>query len=277
MLKFIFCPLYYSSSISDCWAVQILIAWSTFLAFSFGFRADLTCLQYSILTLFSSFPGKYHFFPWCLSIYSHHHIFHLLLPHFQLLLLHIQILHLYASSISNLVPISSVTVHTVFIRLSIFGWLLPYSFKPSIKSKWFNLLFHLRKLYACFILRNTIVNSRRDTTNSNDDNESPWKIPRFIFNPPMSVLLQITFVFQFFIVSFSRFTIFLAAPTSSSDIIIHEWVPCRKPSWNQSRPYSSWFSFSYSFCWLPMRSSSFVPRGSSSTAFLPFWLIVLIF
>ena len=33
-------------------------------------------------------------------------------------------------------------------------------------------------------------------------------------------LLQI---FQFFIVSFSRFTKFLAAPTSSRDYIIHEW------------------------------------------------------
>ena len=45
---------------------------------------------------------------------------------------------------------------------------------------------------------------------------------RFIFTAPRSVLLQNQFVLQFFIVSFSGFTIFLAAPTSSSDFIIHE-------------------------------------------------------
>ena len=63
----------------------------------------------------------------------------------------------------------------------------------------------------------------RHTTKTNVENESPWRIPQFIFTAPRSVLLQIKFVFQFFIASFSRFTIFLAAPTSSSDFIIHEW------------------------------------------------------
>ena len=51
-----------------------------------------------------------------------------------------------------------------------------------------------------------------------------WQILRFIFTVPRSVLLQIMFVFQFSIVSFSRFTIFLAAPISSGDFIVHEWV-----------------------------------------------------
>ena len=115
------------------------------------------------------------------------------------------------------------TVYTVCISLSTSGWLPPYSFKSSIKSKWFNLLFPLPKLYPCFVLRNTSVNGRRDTRNSTDDNNSPCKIPRFIFTAPRSVLLKIKFVFQFFIVSFSKFTIFLAAPTSSSQFIIHEW------------------------------------------------------
>ena len=187
------------------------------------------------------------------NIYSHHHLFHLLLPHFQLLFCHIQILYLYALprphfSIPNLfffcfihtyqsqisylhhlleciyllqcIPISS---FTVCIRQSISGWLPPYSFKLSIKTKRFNLLFPLPKLYPYFILRNISVDGRRGTKNSDGDNGSPWKISQFIFTAPGSVLLQIKFVFQFSIVSFSRFTIFLGAPTSSSDFIIHEW------------------------------------------------------
>ena len=62
-----------------------------------------------------------------------------------------------------------------------------------------------------------------DTTNSNGDNESPWKIAQFAFTAPRSVLLEIKFVFQFFTDSFSRFTIFLAVLTSSSDFITYEW------------------------------------------------------
>ena len=48
-LKFFLCPLllfkFYTGT------VQILIAWNTFLVFSFDLRADLTCLKYSVLTL----------------------------------------------------------------------------------------------------------------------------------------------------------------------------------------------------------------------------------
>ena len=66
-------------------------------------------------------------------------------------------------------------------------------------------------------------------------------IPRFIFTAPRSAVPQIKFAFQFFIVSFSRFTIFIPAPTSSSDFISMNGLPCRKPSRNQSRPCSSWF------------------------------------
>ena len=50
-----------------------------------------------------------------------------------------------------------------------------------------------------------------------------WQILQFIFTVPRSVLLQIKFVFQFSIVSFSRFTIFSAAPISSGDFFIHQW------------------------------------------------------
>ena len=81
--------------------------------------------------------------------------------------------------------------YAVCIRLSVSGWPTPNSFKSSIRSKWFDLLFPLLKLYPCFTSHNTSVNGKRDTTNSNGDNQSPWKIPRFIFTVPRSVLLQI--------------------------------------------------------------------------------------
>ena len=117
--------------------------------------------------------------------------------------------------------------------MSISGWLTPYSFKSSIKSNWFNLVFPLPKLYiSCFILRNTSVNGRRDTTNSNGDNESSWKIPQVFFFVPRSVLLQIKFVFQFF----SFFQQIYNIPSSSHQFkwFYHPWMGCHVISFLKS-------------------------------------------
>ena len=104
--------------------------------------------------------------------------------------------------IPNLMLISSVySICSLYNTVNI-CFLTPCSFKSSIKSKWFNLLFPLTELYHWCILCNTSFKCRRDTKNSNGDNESPWKIPRFKFIVSRSVLLQIKFVFQFFIISF---------------------------------------------------------------------------
>ena len=71
------------------------------------------------------------------------------------------------------------------------------------------------------------------------------------FTAPRSALLQIKFVFQFSIVSFSKFALFLAAPASSTDFIIHELCSTMLRAFlNQSRACSGWFSFFYSFWWL---------------------------
>ena len=88
--------------------------------------------------------------------------------------------------------------YAVCIRLSVSDWPTPNSFKSSIRSKWFDLLFPLLKLYPCSTSHNTSANGRRDTTNNNGDNQSPWKIPRFIFTVPRSVLLQIATNFPVF-------------------------------------------------------------------------------
>ena len=151
------------------------------------------------------------------------------IPYFHFLFLHIQTLYLYAFPkphtyqfrISCLYHLS--TVYTVCIVLSISGFLTPCSFKSFIKSKWFNLLFPITELYHWFILCNTSFNYKRDTTNSNGDNELPQKIPRFKFIVPRSALLEMKFVFQFFIVYFWRFEIFLADITSSIDSIIYKF------------------------------------------------------
>ena len=100
-------------------------------------------------------------------------------------------------SMPNSMPVSSLKIPTVWTSDSKSFSFLTYSFKSSVKRRWFIFSLLLENWYALSYLHRITVNGIRQSTNNKDESESPWNILRFISTPASGFISSITFLSVF--------------------------------------------------------------------------------